>query len=102
MEAESGRVVASALSPKKEMEIIAPAPGWAEQDPEIWWKNVKLATAHIKSAVSFDPADIQAIGISYQMHGLVIIDRNRQVLRPAIIWCDSLSLIHISEPTRPY
>ena len=89
MEAESGRVVASALSPKKEMEIIAPAPGWAEQDPEIWWKNVKLATAHIKSAVSFDPADIQAIGISYQMHGLVIIDRNRQVLRPAIIWCDS-------------
>ena len=89
MEAESGRAVASAASPKKEMEIIATAPGWAEQDPEIWWKNVKLATARIKSAVSFDPADIQAIGISYQMHGLVIIDRNRQVLRPAIIWCDS-------------
>ena len=89
MEAESGRAVASAASPKKEMEIIATAPGWAEQDPEIWWKNVNLATARIKSAVSFDPADIQAIGISYQMHGLVIIDRNRQVLRPAIIWCDS-------------
>ena len=89
MEAESGRAVASAASPKKEMKIIAPAPGRAEQDTKIWWQNVKLATARIKSAVSFDPADIQAIGISYQMHGLVIIDRNRQVLRPAIIWCDS-------------
>ena len=89
MEAESGRTVASALSPKKEMEIIAPAPGRAEQDPEIWWQNVRQATAHIKSTVSFDPNDVKAIGISYQMHGLVIIDRNRQVLRPAIIWCDS-------------
>ncbi len=89
MEAESGRAVASAASPKKEMEIIAPAPGWAEQDPEIWWKNVKLATAHIKSTVSFDPNDIKAIGISYQMHGLVIVDKNQHLLRPAIIWCDS-------------
>ncbi len=89
MEAESGKAVASVASPKKEMEIIATAPGWAEQDPEIWWQNVKLATAQIKSTVSFDPADIQAIGISYQMHGLVIVDRNQQVLRPAIIWCDS-------------
>jgi len=89
MEAESGRTVASALSPKKEMEIIATAPGWAEQDPEIWWQNVKLATARIKSTNSFDPNDIRAIGISYQTHGLVIVDRNQHLLRPAIIWCDS-------------
>ena len=89
MEASSGRTLASATSPKKEMEIIAERPGWAEQHPEVWWQNVKAATVQIKSATSFDPGDVQAIGISYQMHGLVIIDKNQQVLRPAIIWCDS-------------
>ena len=89
MQIEDGKVVVSATSPKKEMEIIAQQPGWAEQPPDLWWQNLKTATAEIKSAFSFDPADIQAIGISYQMHGLVIIDSNCQVLRPAIIWCDS-------------
>ncbi len=89
MQADSGKAVASATSPKKEMEIIAERPGWAEQHPQVWWQNVKAATAQIKSAFSFDPADVKAIGISYQMHGLVIVDKNQQVLRPAIIWCDS-------------
>jgi xylulokinase len=89
LDAESGRAVASASSPKKEMEMIAVKPGWAEQHPEVWWENVKAATAEIKSAFAFDPADVRAIGISYQMHGLVIVDKNQQVLRPSIIWCDS-------------
>jgi xylulokinase len=89
LDAESGRVVASASSPKKELEMIAVKPGWAEQHPEVWWENVKAATAEIKSTFSFDPADVRAIGISYQMHGLVVVDKNQQVLRPSIIWCDS-------------
>jgi len=89
METDSGKAVASATSPEKEMEIVAESPGWAEQHPEVWWQNVEAVTAQIKSAFFFDPADVQAIGISYQMHGLVIVDKNQRVLRPAIIWCDS-------------
>ncbi len=89
LEAETGKAIATATSPKKEMEIIAARPGWAEQHPATWWKNVRAVTAEIKAMFGFAPADIKAIGISYQMHGLVIIDRNRRVLRPSIIWCDS-------------
>ena len=89
MEAETGRVLGSATCPDKELEIMAKQQGRAEQQPNIWWDNVKKTTATIKSEADFDPADVQAIGISYQMHGLVVIDKNREVLRPAIIWCDS-------------
>jgi xylulokinase len=89
MEAETGTALAAATSPEKELEIIAQKPGWAEQHPDIWWDNVKAATQQIKAQVSFDTADVAAIGISYQMHGLVVVDKNQQVLRPAIIWCDS-------------
>jgi xylulokinase len=89
MEAETGAVLASATSPEKELEIIASKPGWAEQHPHIWWQNVQSATQQIKAKAEFNPADVQALGISYQMHGLVILDGNQQVLRPAIIWCDS-------------
>lgn len=89
VEIDSGKTVASAVSPPEEMEIQAPKPGWAEQDPENWWKHVKLATAMIRSHTEINLKEVKAIGISYQMHGLVIVDRNRKVLRPAIIWCDS-------------
>jgi len=89
MNAQTGKVLASATSPKKELEIIAKNPGWAEQHPQTWWENVKTAAAQIKSQTNFDPADVAAIGISYQMHGLVVVDKNYKVLRPAIIWCDS-------------
>jgi len=89
MEAETGKVFATATSPEKELEIIAQKPGWAEQHPHIWWDNVKSATRQIRAKAEFDTADVQAIGISYQMHGLVVVDQNQQVLRPAIIWCDS-------------
>jgi len=89
LEIETGKAVASATSPKKEMEITAERSGWAEQDPSLWWDNLKAATGRIKSQIDFNPADIRAIGISYQMHGLVVVDKNKKPLRPSIIWCDS-------------
>ena len=87
--AETGKCVASAFYPKTEAEIIAVHPGWAEQKPEMWWANLKLATEAIMNESGVKKEEIAAIGISYQMHGLVCVDRNQQVLRPAIIWCDS-------------
>ncbi len=89
MDCQSQRAVASAGSPKKEMEILADQPGFAEQHPELWWENVKAATAELLEKSGAEAGDIQAIGITYQMHGLVAVDANLQVLRPAIIWCDS-------------
>ena len=87
--AESGKCVSSAFYPKSEAPILAVKQGWAEQNPESWWEYLKQATQDILSDSGVDSKDIKAIGISYQMHGLVCVDRNQQVLRPAIIWCDS-------------
>ncbi len=89
MDAQTGKALASATSPDRELEIIARQPGWAEQHPDTWWQHVKLATEEIRAKAPFDSCDVKAIGISYQMHGLVVVDKNQQVLRPAIIWCDS-------------
>ena len=89
VDAQSGRCVASSFYPKSEATIIAVRPGWAEQDPASWWDYLKSATADVLSASSADPKEIKAIGISYQMHGLVCVDKDRNVLRPSIIWCDS-------------
>ncbi|MBO5499476.1 MAG: carbohydrate kinase [Bacteroidales bacterium] len=89
VDAQSGKCVASAFYPKTEAAIIAVKPGWAEQEPSSWWENLKLATADILGASGADPKDIKAIGISYQMHGLVCVDKDMNVLRPSIIWCDS-------------
>jgi len=89
VEAQSGKCIASAFYPKQEAEIMAPQDGWAEQHPEMWWKHLKLATADVLSSSHIKKEDIKAIGISYQMHGLVCVDKNKHVLRPSIIWCDS-------------
>jgi len=89
MEAETGKVLAAATSPAKELEIIAEKLGWAEQEPAVWWDNVKSATQKVKAQAEFEAGDVVAIGISYQMHGLVAVDKNKEVLRPSIIWCDS-------------
>jgi xylulokinase len=89
IEAQTGKVIASATSPQTELEISAPQPGWAEQHPQVWWDNIKSATGAIKAKAGVNLQDVQAIGLSYQMHGLVIVDKNRKVLRPSIIWCDS-------------
>lgn len=75
--------------PESESAIIAEHSGWAEQSPEMWWENVQQAILKANSTGSYDPADIGAIGIGYQMHGLVLVDRQQKVLRNSIIWCDS-------------
>lgn len=89
LDAESGKPLASAFSPASEMRIDSPFPGFAEQDPERWWQELVLATKLLYQIIRFDKNEIGAIGISYQMHGLVCIDKNNRPLRPAIIWCDS-------------
>ena len=89
VEAESGRCVASAFYPKKEAPIIALQPGWAEQEPDSWWQYLKEATTDIMHAAQAKGDEVEAIGISYQMHGLVCVDKQGRALRPAIIWCDS-------------
>ena len=85
----TGKCVASAFYPKTEAAIIAVKQGWAEQEPANWWENLKLSTKAIMAESGVKAEDIKAIGISYQMHGLVCVDKNQNVLRPAIIWCDS-------------
>jgi xylulokinase len=92
MDSATGKVAATATSPEKELEIIAKKPGWAEQHPNIWWDNVKKATQKVASQIrssKLEIRNVEAIGISYQMHGLVLVDKNKKVLRPSIIWCDS-------------
>jgi len=86
---ETGKCVATTFFPKTEAKIIAVNPGWAEQDPESWWENLKLSVRQIMQDSGANPAEVKAIGISYQMHGLVCVDKHKNVLRPSIIWCDS-------------
>ena len=87
--ADSGACVASAFYPEKEAPIKAVKAGWAEQDPQMWWDNAKLSLQKVMSDASVKGEDVKAIGISYQMHGLVCVDKDMNVLRPSIIWCDS-------------
>ncbi len=89
LEAESGKPLAATFSPATEMAIQAPRPGFAEQDPEQWWKELIEATRLLRKRHPFKKEDIGAIGISYQMHGLVCMGKDLKPLRPAIIWCDS-------------
>lgn len=89
VDASTGACVASDFYPKSEAPIKALQPGWAEQNPESWWKYLSEATASVLATSDIAPTDIKAIGISYQMHGLVLVDKDRKVLRDAIIWCDS-------------
>ena len=87
--ADSGKCVASAFFPDKEAPIMAVKAGWAEQDPESWWQYAKKALQKIMADASVNGEEIAAIGISYQMHGLVCVGNDLTPLRPAIIWCDS-------------
>ena len=87
--ADSGKCVATAFYPEREAPIMAVKAGWAEQEPESWWEYAKLALKKIKNDAGATADEIKAIGISYQMHGLVCVDKNLKALRPSIIWCDS-------------
>jgi len=89
IDGESGNCLATAWYPKDEMKIIALNPGWAEQEPEDWWSNLKTSILDCISQLGSKSKSIGAIGISYQMHGLVTVGTDGKVLRPSIIWCDS-------------
>jgi len=89
VDTETGQTAASAQSPAEEMPMLAVQPGWAEQDPAMWWEHAVKATQACFSKAGITGDSIVAIGISYQMHGLVCVDKNRNIVRPSIIWCDS-------------
>lgn len=89
MDAATGKVLATDFYPHQEAPIKSLQPGWAEQAPEDWWTRVVEATKSVMAMAKIDPKDIKAIGISYQMHGLVMVDKGGKVIRDSIIWCDS-------------
>jgi len=89
VDAQQQKCIASAQYPDTESAIISTQPGWAEQSPEMWWDHVQKAILLAQSSKNFDPKDISAIGIAYQMHGLVLVDKAQNSLRNSIIWCDS-------------
>lgn len=89
VDARTNKQVGVLQYPESPMDMIARQSGWAEQQPEIWWQNVCMATQRLLEKHAISPSAIKGIGISYQMHGLVLVDKDKQVLRPSIIWCDS-------------
>ena len=92
VEAKSGKKIVVLNEPQNEMEIVSLHPNWAEQDPEIWWEHICVATKRAIRESNIDASKISGIGISYQMHGLVIVDEKCNPLRNAIIWCDSRAI----------
>ena len=88
-DAGTHKVLATAQYPDNEAVIISRQPGWAEQSPETWWEYVQQAIRRAHASGAYDPTEIGAIGIAYQMHGLVLVDKDQRVLRDSIIWCDS-------------
>ncbi|MBN1408013.1 MAG: carbohydrate kinase [Calditrichaceae bacterium] len=89
IDADSGEMVSSDFSPKQEMKINSPQKGWAEQHPDSWWEHVVIATKNMLAQISSREYEIISIGVSYQMHGLVVVDENKKPLYSSIIWCDS-------------
>jgi len=89
VDASTQKVIASAQYPDEESPIIALQPGWAEQSPDMWWEQVQKAIELCTNKGIYNTLDIAAIGIAYQMHGLVVVDKDQNVLRNSIIWCDS-------------
>jgi len=89
LEIASGKTIAAAFSPSSEMPMQSPQPGFAEQDPDMWWRELVNAVNKLHQQVSFSGDEVAAIGIAYQMHGLVCVDKDLKPLRPSIIWCDS-------------
>lgn len=89
VDAATGKTLGAVQAPEREMAILAPYPDWAEQDPRVWWQNTCAAVQQLLQQTQTGPADVAAIGISYQMHGLVTLDAAGDPVRPSIIWCDS-------------
>lgn len=89
VDADTQKVIVSTSYPEKEADIISLHPGWAEQNPEVWWDHTQKAIRKAHATKKYNPKEIIAIGISYQMHGLTVVDQQQKVLRNSIIWCDS-------------
>jgi len=89
IEAETGKSIGITQYPEQEMKIIALQSDWAEQDPNLWWANICKVTKKLLAKTGISSEKIKGIGLAYQMHGLVVIDKNHKPLRPSIIWCDS-------------
>ena len=92
VDAETGKTIQVVQYPEIEMDIISEQEGWAEQHPETWWENLCQATKQLSQITGIQSNQVKSIGIAYQMHGLVLIDKDHNVLRPSIIWCDSRSV----------
>lgn len=89
IEAATGKKLVSEQSPSEEMPMLALQAGWAEQDPDMWWEHTIKSVKACLTKASIDAGQIAAIGIAYQMHGLVTVDKDGKPVRPSIIWCDS-------------
>ena len=89
IDSKNNKKVSVISEPQEEMQIISSKPNWAEQDPETWWKHLCNGTHRILAENGIDAKKILAVGISYQMHGLVLVDSRGKLLRNSIIWCDS-------------
>jgi xylulokinase len=89
IEVNTGKSIGITQYPETEMAIITEQAGWAEQDPNLWWKNICKVTQKLLAQTGISATKVKGIGIAYQMHGLVVVDKNQKVLRPSIIWCDS-------------
>src|SRR2546423_3637073 len=85
VDAQTQHCIASAQFPEAEAEIISHQSGWAEQSPETWWEYTQQAILNVNETNTYDPKDITAIGIAYQMHGLVVVDKYQIALRDSII-----------------
>lgn len=97
VDGNTGLLIASASYPEQEMDISSPHDNWAEQRPETWWANIIAVTRILLNSSKAEAEKIGAIGIAYQMHGLVLVDKEMNVLRPSIIWCDSRAVNHGNE-----
>ena len=97
VDAETKQSVGLAGYPDKEMSMISKKSGWAEQEPEDWWKYVCEASKRVIDKTGIEKHDIVGIGLSYQMHGLVLVDDHQKVLRPSIIWCDGRAVEYGNE-----
>src|SRR5690606_22058745 len=89
IDAQANKTLTTVQYPDTEVEIIADKAGWAEQSPNVWWYNIQQCILKAHQKGTYNSKDIKAIGIAYQMHGLVLVNRDQQVLRNSIIWCDS-------------
>jgi xylulokinase len=88
VDSATGLCLASVKNMDVEARVISKAPGWAEQCPNQWWEYVQSAILQAHATGRYNPKDIEAIGIAYQMHGLVVVDKDQNPLRDSIIWCD--------------